>query len=237
MSERAARLRPGDVISYVQMHYAEGMMLQRGMNFRPGGKTSIVLMSVRPGAPYNDRVEEDGRVLIYEGHNIPRTRGGPDPESVDQLAATPSGRPTQNGLFHSAAQAFKRGKSPAEQVKVYEKVRSGIWVYNGLFLLKDAWTERSGGRRVFKFRLELAEEQTEIGASAQREVEHVRMIPAWVKQEVWKRDKGRCRMCGSTKNLHFDHIIPWSKGGSSLTPENIQLLCARCNIKKKDRIE
>jgi len=63
------------------------------------------------------------------------------------------------------------------------------------------------------------------------------MIPTQVKLAVWKRDKGRCRLCGSDKNLHFDHIIPWSKGGSSLTEDNIQLLCAKHNLAKHDNIE
>jgi 5-methylcytosine-specific restriction endonuclease McrA len=44
-------------------------------------------------------------------------------------------------------------------------------------------------------------------------------------------------MCGSTTNLHFDHIIPYSKGGTSLMAENIQILCATHNLRKRDRIE
>ena len=55
--------------------------------------------------------------------------------------------------------------------------------------------------------------------------------------EVWKRDGGRCALCGATDELHFDHIVPFSKGGTSLTVENVQLLCARHNLQKSDRIE
>jgi 5-methylcytosine-specific restriction endonuclease McrA len=33
---------------------------------------------------------------------------------------------------------------------------------------------------------------------------------------VWQRDGGACRNCGSTTNLHFDHVIPRSWGGASL---------------------
>jgi 5-methylcytosine-specific restriction endonuclease McrA len=63
------------------------------------------------------------------------------------------------------------------------------------------------------------------------------MIPSHIKREVWKRDKGCCVLGGSKDNLHFDHIIPYSKGGSSLLEENIQLLCARHNLRKRDKIE
>jgi 5-methylcytosine-specific restriction endonuclease McrA len=43
--------------------------------------------------------------------------------------------------------------------------------------------------------------------------------------------------CGSTDNLRFDYVIPYSRGGSSLVAENIQLLCARRNLAKHDKIE
>jgi 5-methylcytosine-specific restriction endonuclease McrA len=51
-----------------------------------------------------------------------------------------------------------------------------------------------------------------------------------------RRDRGQCVLCGSTKNLHFDHDIPFSKGGSSLTAANVRLLCAKHNLEKSDKI-
>jgi hypothetical protein len=57
----------------------EGVNLQQGMNFRVRGRRTVILMSLRPGAPYADAVQDDGRVLIYEGHDRPRARGGPEP--------------------------------------------------------------------------------------------------------------------------------------------------------------
>jgi hypothetical protein len=105
---------------------------------------------------------------------------------------------------------------------VYEKVRQGVWVYNGVFQLVDAWQEDSGGRQVFKFRLELTDREIDETSASPSPVEHTRMIPTAVKLEAWKRDRGLCVICGSDENLHFDHIIPFSRGGSSLTADNIQ---------------
>ena len=48
---------------------------------------------------------------------------------------------------------------------------------------------------------------------------------------------GCCIKCAANSNLHFDHIIPYSKGGSSKDPNNIQILCGRHNIAKRDQIE
>ena len=64
----------GDVISYLEMCSEEGVNLQRGMNYQLGNSYSVILMSVRPNAPYADRIEDNGRVLIYEGHDIPNRK-------------------------------------------------------------------------------------------------------------------------------------------------------------------
>jgi hypothetical protein len=228
--------QPGDVLSYLEMCSTTGVNLQRGMNFRLQNVESIILMSLRPGAPYADRVEDDGRTLVYEGHDVPKTPNGANPKEVDQPDRHPSGTLTQNGLFAEAASAYKKGVSTPEQVKVYEKIRPGIWVYNGLFELVDCWTEQSGRRRVFKFKLRLISKETPQKPLAPTP-EDDRLIPSWVKFEVWKRDQGRCISCGATSHLHFDHIIPFSKGGSSKDPKNIQILCGRHNLAKRDRIE
>lgn len=53
----------------------------------------------------------------------------------------------------------------------------------------------------------------------------------------WKRDNGEYVLCGEKDNLHCDRHIPFSKGGSSHTVQNIRLLCARRNLKKSDKIE
>lgn len=228
--------KQSEIISYLQMCIEEGVNLQRGMNFHLKGESSVILMSVRKGAPYNDRVEDNGRILIYEGHDIPFTNGERDPKTVSQPQNNPNGSLTQNGLFYQAAIAFTKGNFKPEIVRVYEKIKPGIWVYNGLFKLIDAWREVNNGRKVFKFKLELLDEITSISEALNQDIPHNRLIPTAVKLEVWKRDKGRCVVCGKQDNLHFDHIIPFSKGGASLTADNIQILCARHNLAKRDKI-
>lgn len=137
---------------------------------------------------------------------------------------------------------LKGTSAPPERVRVFEKIREGIWTYNGLFELVDYRFDDSTGRRVFKFTLRILQPDDHLFAGPHRAVpeeEDDRIIPSWVKVEVWKRDKGMCRMpnCGAKTRLHFDHIIPYSKGGSSKDPNNIQILCDRHNLGKRDRIE
>lgn len=227
--------RPGEIISHMQMSLEEGIHLQKGMHFRLHPTHSVLLMSVRKDAPYADAVQEDGRVLIYEGHDERRIAGGPDPKTLDQPMRHSGGSLTENGMFYSAAKNI----SP-ERVRVYEKLHRGIWVYNGVFELRDACLQPSGPRKVFKFRLVLSQRQDVASTGAKpitADLEHTRMIPSHVKLAVWKRDGGKCVRCGASDNLHFDHILPFSKGGTSLTATNIQLLCARHNLAKRDRIE
>jgi len=230
-------LSQGDVVSYLEMCAEFGVNLQRGMNFRLKGNESIILMSVRRGAPYADRVEEAGKVIVYEGHDISRSDAGPEPKQIDQPEFLPSGRLTQNGLFLDSVRRYKIGRADAKPVRVFEKIRDGIWVYNGLFKLVDAWQETSGRRQVFKFRLEIVDQSQVVTIASASPPDHDRVIPSAVKLEVWKRDKGCCVKCSSKENLHFDHIIPYSQGGSSKDSKNIQILCSKHNLAKHDRIE
>ncbi len=227
----------GQIISYREMSNFEEMQLQKGMNWRPKNSCSIFLMSQQKNAPYPDMIQDDGRVLIYEGHDVPNYKNGPDPKTLDQPDTTPSGSATENGKFKKAAERYKRKQENAEVIKVYERIKPGIWVFNGFFNLTDVWMEERENRKVFKFKLKIIDEECEISNKQPKaELEHARMIPASVKQAVWKRDAGKCNECGSTDNLHYDHILPYSKGGTSLSSENIQLLCARHNLSKSNKI-
>jgi len=195
-------------------------------------------MSVRKNSPYRDEVREDGKVLIYEGHDVPARKGEVDPKSLDQPEYESNGALTQNGKFHRAAQIYKSGKGNPEIVQVYEKIKNGIWVDNGFFHLIDSWIEHDGTRDVFKFKLISVNDKREKFSYLEKYDENrTRIIPSDIKLQVWKRDGGKCAVCGATDELHFDHVIPFSRGGTSLRAENIQLLCARHNLQKGKNIE
>ena len=136
----------------------------------------------------------------------------PHPKTVDQPAFTPSGSRTQNGKFCDSAENYKRGLSGPQSVRVYEKIHQGIWFFNGLFHLVDAWCELDQGRNVFKFKLvALAGDESSTNLPRQQRTEIRRLIPTDVKIEVWRRDNGRCVQCGASDELHFDHVLPYSK--------------------------
>ena len=61
--------------------------------------------------------------------------------------------------------------------------------------------------------------------------ERPRHVPAEVKRAVWARDGGRCQwpvmsggVCGSTRQLELDHVVPVGRGGAS-TVANLRVTC------------
>jgi hypothetical protein len=60
-----------------------------------------------------------------------------------------------------------------------------------------------------------------------------RYISETTKKIVYSRDGGVCKCCGSASSLEYDHITPYSCGGSS-EASNIQLLCKQCNRSKSN---
>lgn len=57
------------------------------------------------------------------------------------------------------------------------------------------------------------------------------------RQEIIDRDEGTCYLCGKRcdpAEIHIDHIVPASRGGSHRA-DNLAVACAVCNISKGDR--
>lgn len=225
-----------DILSYGELITREGFNVQRGMNFHPMGKSySIFLMSVREDSPYNDAFDPEGKILYYEGEDVSRMEKE-IPKKYDQVLFSKTGRLTNNGLFFQAAEQYKLGrKSKPERIKVYEKIANNVWSDKGWYHLVDCKIEfsKKENRKVFKFSLLPIDSDL---SKKEDDFEFSRRIPTYIKQLVWERDEGKCVQCGSVQNLHFDHIIPFSKGGSSTDPKNVQLLCGQHNLQKSAHI-
>ncbi len=66
-----------------------------------------------------------------------------------------------------------------------------------------------------------------------------RQISMVTQRRVLRRDNYICQMCHQPipdDKINFDHIIPWSKGGSS-DESNIRLLCESCNKSRGNSYE
>ncbi len=58
------------------------------------------------------------------------------------------------------------------------------------------------------------------------------------KRDIYKKQGGKCAYCGKRfelKDMHADHITPWCKGGRTI-PDNCQMLCVECNLKKGSKL-
>ena len=156
------------------MCQAEGLSLQQGMNFRARARNSVILMSLRKGAPYADEVG-DGRTLIYEGHDQPRTRGLADPKALDRLQKRPRASYTERPVLPRCNSNPRQRSAPGRCPRVRENASWNLGL-NGTFHLVDAWAEEVDARRVFKFKLNIAEDDSANNVTA-NDIDHKRIIP------------------------------------------------------------
>lgn len=79
--------------------------------------------------------------------------------------------------------------------------------------------------------------------AAQPRSEDSRYVPAEVRREVWRRDRGQCtyvspdgKRCEERSGLEYDHIDAYGKDGSSKTAANIRLRCRAHNLLEAERV-
>lgn len=171
--------------------------------------------------------------IIYHGQEILKTCGSSTFNGIGhELVAT--GR-----IMKDFGGGERAGENDPEYAHYYV---SGI--IEAGFTQKEHWgiptvmlTEIEYMIQVLKVLIEPDFMPLELLQSADEEqTQQNRHIPKSVKFSVWQRDGGRCVECGTKELLEFDHIIPFSKGGSN-TERNIQLLCEKCNRKKSATIQ
>lgn len=80
----------------------------------------------------------------------------------------------------------------------------------------------------------------------------LRNNPGWLRQKIWRRDKGVCAQCGldtsalaKTKRgfsylashvWEMDHIVPVAEGGGLCGPEGYRTLCRKCHGKESGEL-
>ena len=137
-------------------------------------------------------------------------------------------------------ETWEQVQRATEPVEVGEDGPRHLWAVQGAYFWADealdaeavsllAWDrERRQDARLDRLRkIRAAEEDVERGRRER--------LPDEVRAAVWHRDDGRCVRCGSEQELQFDHVIPFSRGGSNVVA-NIQVLCGPCNRAKGNSI-
>lgn len=141
--------------------------------------------------------------------------------------------PTRVRVAHFLAMEAASAQHPVAYLTVGERT---YWRYRERWYTDNEGLDQASVHALLTTRAMLTSDRVTraktIAAMGQAPVPSQRgAIPSDVKQLVWQRDQGACRMCGSNVELQFDHVIPVSAGGSS-TEDNLQILCGPCNRRK-----
>ena len=73
--------------------------------------------------------------------------------------------------------------------------------------------------------------------TGEKKVLNLRTFTERDKITMYTRQNGKCALCGKPfdiKEMHADHVTPWSKGGIT-DLSNGQMLCTTCNLSKSDK--
>ena len=93
-------------------------------------------------------------------------------------------------------------------------------------LMADDDVTRKGG--IYEYLLSEGEQESALS---------IRKFTDSQKRAAYERQGGRCADCGrhfEFEEMHGDHRLPWSRGGHTV-PDNLQMLCRTCNLKKSDK--
>lgn len=136
--------------------------------------------------------------------------------------------PLKSEYIENKVEAHFRKKEEELENKLKEELRQQL-------LAEEE--ERKEKLRISQLKEEVKREMMDEGLLSEENDAYLKRerIPQDIQDRVWNRDGGKCVMCGSREKLEFDHIIPFSRGGSN-TYRNLQILCERCNRQKGNSI-
>jgi 5-methylcytosine-specific restriction endonuclease McrA len=141
-------------------------------------------------------------------------------------------------LFARSTRAYRRICDELSFLRAAERERLGIAsaIKRCAPYLRTQEQKDMQVRTLAEVRQQIEDHRAVLGKRADRSRTS---IPTDVKKAVWRRDGERCVNCergaADGARLQFDHIIPYSKGGAD-TEQNLQVLCAECNLAKGARI-
>lgn len=171
------------------------------------------------------RFESWNNALTLAGMNLTNRINIPDEELFENLAAIWERLGRQPFRWElSKTLGFSRFS-----LGTYEK-RFGSW--NNALTAFIAYIERSDGVPTLASVRPASNQRNRITRTGAK-------INWRLRATVLIRDSCICRMCGASPAkdsavvLHADHMEPWSKGGETVL-DNLQTLCAMCNIGKSD---
>jgi len=104
-----------------------------------------------------------------------------------------------------------------------------------LYMTSAANSRRSVEER---FKIVIMDFFTSFSAMATIQLDPKRVFDNDQKIQLYARDNQRCQSCKRSVgefDWHADHVVAWIRGGKT-TLDNGQVLCVKCNLKKKDRL-
>lgn len=147
--------------------------------------------------------------------------------------------PLSDRLFAEASLGIERKRAELGVLQKIERERNGV---AAAIKVAAPYLVALDRRDADRARLAYVQKQIQVHVHtlSRRQDRSRTSISSEVKRAVWRRDGGACVKCrrgqAEGARLHFDHIIPYSKGGAD-NEENVQLLCSACNLRKGANIE
>jgi hypothetical protein len=127
----------------------------------------------------------------------------------------------------------------SQPVLMVTQGRRTLWRFHGAFYWDDDGLDGEDVKALLVQRERRLQQKLQTAHSLMRAEEAGRStrvpISSDLRRAVFERDGGRCVECGSTFDLQYDHVLPVALGGAT-TLENLQLLCADCNLRKSDSL-